>query len=107
MSQTLKPALFMMVPRQHAACHEAGLPGDDRIEYEVGMICLFRQAQGAYDLAYLMFEVYRRGSAVNGNKGWTLQEPKAGKPLDMVFPSLDLRTITEVKLTRLLEDCGF
>lgn len=62
----------------------SGLPDHNRIENEVGMMCLFRQALARYDLGHLIPAVYAWGSAEAG-QGWILQEFKQGSQLDKIF----------------------
>jgi hypothetical protein len=62
----------------------SGLPNHNRVENEVGMMLLFRQALTNHDLGYLIPHVYAWGSA-EGNQGWIMQEFKQGSQLDTVF----------------------
>jgi len=62
----------------------SGLPDHNRIENEVGMMFLFRQALAQNDLGHLIPAVYGWGSA-EASQGWILQEFKQGSQLDRVF----------------------
>jgi hypothetical protein len=60
------------------------LPDHNRVENEVGMMLLFRQALANHHLGHLIPDVYGWGSA-EGGQGWILQEFKHGSQLDRVF----------------------
>lgn len=62
----------------------SGLLGHDRVENEVGMMLLFRQALVNHDLGYLVPHVYAWGGAED-DQGWVLQEFKQGSQLDRVL----------------------
>lgn len=65
----------------------SGLPPVNRVENEVGMMYLFRQALSKSDLVHLVPEVYGWGSAEYG-QGYILQEFKVGVPLDEFYQSV-------------------
>ena len=65
----------------------SGIPPVNRVENEVGMMNLFREALRDSHFARLIPEVYGWGSAEYG-QGWILQEFKVGVPLDEFYQTL-------------------
>ncbi|THZ01120.1 hypothetical protein D6C93_03532 [Aureobasidium pullulans] len=65
----------------------SGIPPVNRVENEVGMMNLFREALRDSHFAHLIPEVYGWGSAEYG-QGWILQEFKVGAPLDEFYQTL-------------------
>ncbi|THV64175.1 hypothetical protein D6D28_10105 [Aureobasidium pullulans] len=65
----------------------SGIPPVNRVENEVGMMNLFREALRDSHSAHLIPEVYGWGSAEYG-QGWILQEFKVGVPLDEFYQTL-------------------